>query len=384
MIARNEAGNVRACFESFWDHVDEVVLCDTGSRDGTIGEARAFARERGEAGKLIVCRFKWCDDFAAARHHAHSHATGEVHLRIDLDERLEGGENVRHEVVPLFDEHAELRYVCIQSFGSSVVPDMWLSRFFRRPTGWSHPVWERPDVPSDPVDPAILDADGEWPADVPGWPIHTRSLSAVRLRHTRSTHRGRRDLDIALKWIDRETGSVVAFLVAAREASVNGEFELMDRLCERALRCEDLALEFKASLLRLRAAAKYALYDYTQGQRLAKQAIRAGMDAYRSCAKYKLVNFNALDAVCESWWMLGAHALQTGDCDEALSCARKASEAAMTPSAQQRAARLAAAAGARRQQDAVSGYGRLGGLGLTPVGSENVIQACGFDSRDAR
>ena len=40
MIARNERANVRQCFESFWDHVDEVVLCDTGSRDDTIDEAR--------------------------------------------------------------------------------------------------------------------------------------------------------------------------------------------------------------------------------------------------------------------------------------------------------------------------------------------------------
>jgi glycosyltransferase involved in cell wall biosynthesis len=47
MIARDEAANVRPCLSSFWDHVDEVVLCDTGSRDDTVKLARAFAREHG-------------------------------------------------------------------------------------------------------------------------------------------------------------------------------------------------------------------------------------------------------------------------------------------------------------------------------------------------
>jgi glycosyltransferase involved in cell wall biosynthesis len=58
MIARNESHNVRRCFASFWDHVDEVVLCDTGSRDGTVAEARRFAKRRREPGKLIVGHFE--------------------------------------------------------------------------------------------------------------------------------------------------------------------------------------------------------------------------------------------------------------------------------------------------------------------------------------
>jgi glycosyltransferase involved in cell wall biosynthesis len=72
MIARNERANVAPCFEGFWPYVDEVVLCDTGSRDGTVAEARRYAKARGEAGKLIIGRFKWVDDFAAARTYAHS------------------------------------------------------------------------------------------------------------------------------------------------------------------------------------------------------------------------------------------------------------------------------------------------------------------------
>jgi glycosyltransferase involved in cell wall biosynthesis len=91
MIARDERENIRDCFDTFWEHVDEVVLCDTGSRDGTIAEARRFAKDRGEPDKLIVGHFPWCDDFGAARTHAHSLASGDVHAYVDLDDRIIGG-----------------------------------------------------------------------------------------------------------------------------------------------------------------------------------------------------------------------------------------------------------------------------------------------------
>jgi hypothetical protein len=91
--------NVRRCFDSFWDHVDEVVLCDTGSTDGTIAEARRFAKEHGEADKLTVGRFEWRDDFSAARTHAHSLATGSVHTYVDLDDVIIGAEHLREEAL---------------------------------------------------------------------------------------------------------------------------------------------------------------------------------------------------------------------------------------------------------------------------------------------
>ena len=81
--ASKSSSTSQPCFDTFWEHVDEVVLCDTGSRDGTVAEARRYAKARGDAEKLVVGRFKWCDDFAAARTYAHSLATGDVHATID-------------------------------------------------------------------------------------------------------------------------------------------------------------------------------------------------------------------------------------------------------------------------------------------------------------
>jgi glycosyltransferase involved in cell wall biosynthesis len=45
LIAKNERENVRPCLSSFGDHVDEIVFCDTGSRDGTVAEVKRVARE---------------------------------------------------------------------------------------------------------------------------------------------------------------------------------------------------------------------------------------------------------------------------------------------------------------------------------------------------
>jgi tetratricopeptide (TPR) repeat protein len=90
MIARDEQGNIERCFSSLWGACDELVLADTGSRDGTVAAARRFARERGEPGKLKVGHFKWRADWAAARNYADSLATGHWLLRMDLDETIKG------------------------------------------------------------------------------------------------------------------------------------------------------------------------------------------------------------------------------------------------------------------------------------------------------
>jgi glycosyltransferase involved in cell wall biosynthesis len=90
MITRDEAELVANCFSTWWDAVDEAVLCDTGSTDGTIETAEAFAAERGQSNKLRVSHFEWCDDFAAARNYAESLASGDWLAYIDLDELVVG------------------------------------------------------------------------------------------------------------------------------------------------------------------------------------------------------------------------------------------------------------------------------------------------------
>lgn len=80
MIVRNEEKFLGGCLESVKDVVDEIVIVDTGSTDGT----KEIAREYGAR----VFDFPWSGDFAAARNEALGHCMGEWILYIDADERL--------------------------------------------------------------------------------------------------------------------------------------------------------------------------------------------------------------------------------------------------------------------------------------------------------
>ena len=80
VIARDEAEHLGACLESAAGAVDEIVVVDTGSSDGTIDVARGHGANVFEA--------HWTDDFAAARNFALDQASGAWVLTLDADERL--------------------------------------------------------------------------------------------------------------------------------------------------------------------------------------------------------------------------------------------------------------------------------------------------------
>ena len=96
MIVRNEARNLGACLWSIRPLVDEVVIVDTGSTDGTKTIAQRFGAK--------VHDFTWCDDFSAARNFALDRSDGEWILYVDADERLTHGD--RDGLLPLLADPA--------------------------------------------------------------------------------------------------------------------------------------------------------------------------------------------------------------------------------------------------------------------------------------
>lgn len=80
LIVRDAEGPLAAALESAAPFVDDMVVVDTGSRDGS----RQVATARGAR----VVEFPWCDDFSAARNYSLAHARGAWIFWMDADDVL--------------------------------------------------------------------------------------------------------------------------------------------------------------------------------------------------------------------------------------------------------------------------------------------------------
>lgn len=81
IIVKNEEEMLDPCLESLKGIVDEIIVVDTGSTDGTIDIIKRH--------NCNLQHFEWINDFAAARNYAKSFAKGDYILVIDADERVE-------------------------------------------------------------------------------------------------------------------------------------------------------------------------------------------------------------------------------------------------------------------------------------------------------
>jgi len=80
MIVKNEGNTLEKCLDSIKDIVDEIIIVDTGSTDGT----KEIARKYTDA----IYDFNWIDDFSAARNFSFDKATKDYLLWLDADDIL--------------------------------------------------------------------------------------------------------------------------------------------------------------------------------------------------------------------------------------------------------------------------------------------------------
>ena len=151
MIVRNEEERLAACLDSVKGLVDEMVVVDTGSTDGTVAIAQA-------AGARVE-QITWPGDFAPARNSAMKFLQGDWVLVLDADEQL------RPEVIPNLKALMAQPDVLVinllrYELGAAMAPYSSVSRLFRR-----HPAisWSRQyhSMIDDSVS-KLLDREPQW------------------------------------------------------------------------------------------------------------------------------------------------------------------------------------------------------------------------------
>ena len=80
MIVKNEENTLARCLESVKDIVDEIIMVDTGSTDGTIDIAKKYESK--------IFFYKWDNSFANARNYSLSKASKDWILIMDADDEL--------------------------------------------------------------------------------------------------------------------------------------------------------------------------------------------------------------------------------------------------------------------------------------------------------
>jgi glycosyltransferase involved in cell wall biosynthesis len=90
LIVKNEEPILDRCLESIRDHVDEIVVVDTGSRDRTKEIARRYTPRTFD--------YPWRNDFAAARQFSFDRATGDWVFWVDADDVVHNASRIRHTV----------------------------------------------------------------------------------------------------------------------------------------------------------------------------------------------------------------------------------------------------------------------------------------------
>jgi glycosyltransferase involved in cell wall biosynthesis len=81
MIVKNEEKFLPRCLESVKDHVDEIIIVDTGSTDGTIEIAKRYNAQ--------IYHHAWENSFSKARNYSLKYATCEWVIWLDADEEVD-------------------------------------------------------------------------------------------------------------------------------------------------------------------------------------------------------------------------------------------------------------------------------------------------------
>ncbi len=139
MIVRNEARCLARCLSSARSHVDDLLVLDTGSTDGTPDIAKQCGAR--------VAHFNWIDDFSAARNAALAQVDTPWRLVLDADEWIDSNAQTLSLVRAQAPEFIGLLSVDSQvrdeSGGVQHAPS-WLPRLLPRGVNYAGRIHEQP------------------------------------------------------------------------------------------------------------------------------------------------------------------------------------------------------------------------------------------------
>lgn len=144
MIVKNEEDTLGRCLSSVRRLVDEIVIVDTGSTDGTKTIAAAYTDR--------IFDFEWIQNFAAARNFAFSKATMDYIFWLDADDVLKEEDQRKFaELKAVLDSSVDsvtMKYnLAFDEFGN-VISSLRRNRLVKRANGfkWIGPVHEYLEV----------------------------------------------------------------------------------------------------------------------------------------------------------------------------------------------------------------------------------------------
>ncbi len=137
MIVKNEEKVIERCLGSIKNLVDEIVIVDTGSTDGTLEILKKIE-------DIHVFSFGWCEDFSMARNYSIEKTTGDYVLVLDADEYLAYG---KREVLENIMNKQQIGRILIESKylkeDNILSSKSYVSRFFPRNVRYSGAIHEQ-------------------------------------------------------------------------------------------------------------------------------------------------------------------------------------------------------------------------------------------------
>ncbi len=141
MIVRDEEETLGRVLDGVKDIVDEMIIADTGSVDGTKEIAASYDQCR-------IVDFEWIDDFAAARNFSFSQASMDYILWLDADDWLreedrQGLLRLKNSLDPSY-ERVTMPYNLAYDSAGNAISSLRRNRLVRRDRGfkWIGPVHE--------------------------------------------------------------------------------------------------------------------------------------------------------------------------------------------------------------------------------------------------